>query len=235
MAGKAARAAGRARHRVRLGEPPLDHFPRGPAQALSGDARRRRRAVAGAAVALGLLGRPALRPGKPRCRLRPRQAVDRAGTPEAARRRAAPRVQGDDPRARCAVACPRHAFARARGIEEAQSSRSLRHRRNALSCASRCVRCGRPHAGGTAAGEIPRPVGRLCRPGVFGVCLLAFRSLRVGHENLQDRGHPRRRHRQGSHRGRDRSARRARGRATAASPSASTISTGARTTTSATA
>ncbi len=66
--GTAARTAGRARHRVGLGEPPLDHLSGGAAQALPGNARLRRRALAGAAVAVGVLGRPVLRRRQPRRR-----------------------------------------------------------------------------------------------------------------------------------------------------------------------
>ena len=54
---QARRIAGRAADDFRLGQSPVDDFPRGAAQALSRNARRRRRAVAAAAVAHGLLGR----------------------------------------------------------------------------------------------------------------------------------------------------------------------------------
>ena len=43
-----------------LGQPSFDDLSRGAAEALSGDARRRRRAVGPAAGAAGVLGRPAL-------------------------------------------------------------------------------------------------------------------------------------------------------------------------------
>ena len=45
LAGRLAASAGRARDDRRLGEPPVDDLPRGAAQALSRDARRRRRAA----------------------------------------------------------------------------------------------------------------------------------------------------------------------------------------------
>ncbi len=53
--------AGRERDDLRLGQPRLDDLPRGAAQALHRDARLRRRAVAAAAVAAGVLGRAHLR------------------------------------------------------------------------------------------------------------------------------------------------------------------------------
>ena len=52
----AARAAGRARNPVRLGQPRFDDLPGGAAQALPRNARIGRRAVAAAACAAGLLG-----------------------------------------------------------------------------------------------------------------------------------------------------------------------------------
>ena len=54
------RASRRAADTVGLGQPSVDDFPRGAAEALSGNARRRRRAVGPAAGAAGVLGRPAL-------------------------------------------------------------------------------------------------------------------------------------------------------------------------------
>ena len=60
MAGRLDNLAGRARDHLGLGQPPVDHLPRGAAQAVPRNARRRRRPVAAAAVALRLLGRPAL-------------------------------------------------------------------------------------------------------------------------------------------------------------------------------
>ena len=54
-------AARRAPDVVGLGQSPLDDFPRSAAEAVSGNARRRRRAVGPAAGAAGVLGRPALR------------------------------------------------------------------------------------------------------------------------------------------------------------------------------
>ena len=53
-------ASRRASDAVGLGQPPVDDLPRGAAEALSGNARRRRRAVGPAAGAAGVLGRPAL-------------------------------------------------------------------------------------------------------------------------------------------------------------------------------
>ena len=51
------RATATARHAVGLGQPRLDDFPRGAAEALSRNARRRCRAVAAPAGAAGVLGR----------------------------------------------------------------------------------------------------------------------------------------------------------------------------------
>ena len=72
-----------------LGQSRLDDFPGGAAQALSRDARLGWRAVAAAAVAAGVLGRPDLRRRQPRCLLGHREGLERRGAPEAARRRAA--------------------------------------------------------------------------------------------------------------------------------------------------
>ena len=89
-------ASRRAADAVGLGQSSLDDFPRGAAEALSGNARRRRRAVGTAAGAAGVLGRPALRRHQPGRRLGHRQALERAGAPGVARRRAALRLQGPD-------------------------------------------------------------------------------------------------------------------------------------------
>ena len=87
LAGKLDAAARRARHAVGLEEPPLDAFPRGPAQALPRDARRRRRS------------RPAhlrrCRPsGSASSTTRPRSTApgrsSRTGRPRSARRCATP-------------------------------------------------------------------------------------------------------------------------------------------------
>ena len=90
---QAARATATARDAVRLGEPRLDDFSRSAAQALSRNARRRRRAVAAVAGAAGFLGRHALRRCVARCRVGSGQGLERAGAAEAARRRAASGLQ----------------------------------------------------------------------------------------------------------------------------------------------
>ena len=73
------RTARRAGDAVGLEEPPLDALPRGAAQELPRDARRRRRTLAADLRAAGLLGRPALRPGLARRRLGHRQGLDARG------------------------------------------------------------------------------------------------------------------------------------------------------------
>ena len=88
----------RARHDLGLGQPRLDDLSGGAAQALHRDARLRRRAVAAAAGAAGVLGRADLRRRQPRRLLGDREGLDRRGAPETARRRAEARLQGDDPR-----------------------------------------------------------------------------------------------------------------------------------------
>ena len=60
LRGQEYRAPRRASDAVGLGQSSVDDFPGGPAQALSGNARRRRRAVGPAAGAAGVLGRPAV-------------------------------------------------------------------------------------------------------------------------------------------------------------------------------
>ncbi len=60
FAGRAGGIAGRAPDHFGLGQSPEHDLPRGAAQALSGNARRRRRSVAALAVADGLLDRAAL-------------------------------------------------------------------------------------------------------------------------------------------------------------------------------
>ena len=75
---QARRAAGRARHHLRLGEPRLDDLPGGAAQALSRNARRRLRSVAAAAGLRRVLGRHPLRRRLARRRLGPGQGLDRA-------------------------------------------------------------------------------------------------------------------------------------------------------------
>ena len=89
-----ARLPGERATHLGLGQPCLDDFSRGAAQALSRNARRRWRAVAAAAVAAGVLGRAALRRRRPRRLLGDREGLDRRGAPEAARRRAEARLQG---------------------------------------------------------------------------------------------------------------------------------------------
>ena len=61
FAGKLDALPGERADHFRLGQPSVDDFPRGAAQALSGNARRRWRAVAQPAVAHRVLGRPVLR------------------------------------------------------------------------------------------------------------------------------------------------------------------------------
>ena len=68
-----------ARHAVGLGEPRLDDFPRGAAQALSRNARRRCRAVAAAAGAAGVLGRHPVRRCRARCRVGSGEGLERGG------------------------------------------------------------------------------------------------------------------------------------------------------------
>ena len=63
--------ARRARHDRRLGEPPVDDLPRGAAQALSRNARRRRRAARAHRRARGADGRALLRSRRAAARLRP--------------------------------------------------------------------------------------------------------------------------------------------------------------------
>ena len=74
---QARRSAGRAADHFRLGQSPEHDFSRGAAQALSGNARRRRRAVAAAALAHGLLGRPAVRRRRARRLLGHGQGLER--------------------------------------------------------------------------------------------------------------------------------------------------------------
>ena len=89
LAGKLEAAARRARDAVGLEQPSLDALPRGAAEALSRDARRRRRSEPAHLRAAGLLGRPPLRPGLARRRLGARQGLDGGGAPGAPRRGAA--------------------------------------------------------------------------------------------------------------------------------------------------
>ncbi len=88
LAGKLAAAAGRVADRGRLVGPPHHAIPRGAHEALPGDARRRRRALAAHLRAAGVLDGPALRRRGARCGLGPRQGLDRGGAPGAAQRRA---------------------------------------------------------------------------------------------------------------------------------------------------
>ena len=72
----------------RLHRPSLDHLPRGPAEELPRDARRRRRPLEPDLRAARALGRPALRRGRARRRLGRGQALDPGRAPAPARRRA---------------------------------------------------------------------------------------------------------------------------------------------------
>ena len=78
---QAARAARREAAAVRLDRPSLDRLPRGPAEELPRDARRRRRAVEPDLRAARFVGRPALRPGRARRGLGRGQALDDRGAP----------------------------------------------------------------------------------------------------------------------------------------------------------
>ena len=149
----------RARHHVGLGQPHLDDFSGGAAQAIPRDARLRRRAVARAAVAAGVLVRHPLRRRQPRRGLGHRQGLDRRGAPEAARRRAEARLQGDDPRPRPAQHRDRTAAHRAQGPAAPQQARPQRPRRDALSAAAGGDRRSRHHAGRGDAGGVSRTVG----------------------------------------------------------------------------
>ena len=142
---QAARPAGRARRRMSDWANHLSTiFPGGAAQALSGDARRRRRAVAPAAGAAGVLGRPALR----RDRLDAAWDIVKGWTARsgsAARRRSASRLQGDDQGALYLRSRQGVPGAGAFGIAPARPHRPRRPRRDALSGAARPdYRC-RPH------------------------------------------------------------------------------------------
>ena len=75
---------------LRLGQPPLDDFPRGAAQALPRDARRGRRAARPHRGAVGVFGRPLLRHG----RARGRRRTDKGGARRNARRATRFRVLG---------------------------------------------------------------------------------------------------------------------------------------------
>ena len=111
---------------VGLGQSSVDDFPRGAAQALSRDARRRRRAVAAAAGAAGVLGRPALRRRRARCLP---GTWSRTGPRRSARR--------------CATTCRSCGFTR-RDPAAATCSRSRRRR------------CGCPRAGLTRRARLDR-------------------------------------------------------------------------------
>ena len=139
----------RARHHLGLGQPRLDDLSGGAAQALHRDARLRRRAVAAAAVAAGVLGRPDLRRRQSRCLLGDREGLDRRGAPEAARRRAEARLQGHDPRPQ--PARDRHArrcARRDRGWSAASGSTATAATRRAI--------CGRCRRSWRAASRRPR-------------------------------------------------------------------------------
>ena len=101
---QAAAIAGRARHDLGLGQPHLDDFSGSAAEALSRNARRRRRAVAPAAGAAGFLGRHPLRRRVARCGLGPGQGLDRGRAPEAARRRADAGFRRNHPQSQHALA-----------------------------------------------------------------------------------------------------------------------------------
>ena len=68
----------RAADTVGLGQSPVDDFPRSAAEALPGNARRRRRAMGTAAGAAGVLGRLLYDDDQPRRRLGHREALERA-------------------------------------------------------------------------------------------------------------------------------------------------------------
>ena len=87
LAGRLPQLPGELPDRGRLVGPPHHAVPRGAHEALPGDARRRRRALAAHLRAAGVLDRPALRPDLARCGLGPGQGLDRRGAPGAARRR----------------------------------------------------------------------------------------------------------------------------------------------------
>ena len=118
-----AAAAGRARHDVGLGQPPLDALPRGAAEALPGDARRRRwargRHGCGAAGASG--SGILYDDGVARRGLGAREGLDRGRAAGAARRRAAPGAGGDVPR-------PHDARRRARVLALARRGCARRNR-----------------------------------------------------------------------------------------------------------
>ena len=139
----------RARHDLGLGQPRLDDLSGGAAQALHRDARLRRRAVAAAAGAAGVLGRADLRRRQPRCLLGDREGLDRRGAPEAARRRAEARLQGDDPRPAACSTSPADAGARRAGAGPPQAgSTATAATRRAI-----CGRCRRSSARGITPAE----------------------------------------------------------------------------------
>ena len=129
--------SGRARHHLGLGQSRLDDLPGGPAQALHRDARLRRRAVAAAAVAAGVLGRPDLRRRQSRRLLGDREGLDCRGAPEAC----ATTCRGLASRPRSAAAAlldlaRRDAGAGGKGSGPPQAARPQRPRRDALPAAA---------------------------------------------------------------------------------------------------
>ena len=103
----------RARHDLGLGQPRLDDLSGGAAQALHRDARLRRRAVAAAAGAAGVLGRADLRRRQPRCLLGDREGLERRRSARncattcrgsASRRRSAAAACSTSPSRCCALA-----------------------------------------------------------------------------------------------------------------------------------
>ena len=143
----------RARHHVRLGQPHLDDLSGGAAQALPRDARLRRRPVARAAVAAGVLGRPPLRRRQPRRRLGHREGLDRGGAPEAARRRAEARFQGEI-RGRNLLNVANETAALAREGPAAPQASST------TTAATRRAICGRSRRSSRAASRRPRSCWR---------------------------------------------------------------------------
>ena len=102
--------AGRACDPFRLGQPSLDDLSRGQAEALSRDARRRRRTAPDADRTAGPVRRAALRFRRARSGARADQAVERGGPGKIARRRAAPCAQGRDRRASACARSPKRCW-----------------------------------------------------------------------------------------------------------------------------
>ena len=148
-------AAGRARHHLRLGQPHLDDFPGGAAQALSRDARLRRRAVAACCrrcrrSGCGLLydddcldaGWDIVKDWTAEERQKLRDDVPRLGFQ---RRRSAT--------ATCSISPARLLRIAAQGPARAATGSTERPRRDALPASAGGDRRARHHAGRGAAGE----------------------------------------------------------------------------------